>query len=187
MKRIIKSVVVYSAQVCALWGLLEGYTYFKGDALKAFLGGYWVLIYILPLFATAYLAFQESHEGGTANENITTRGNFSPGKVGQNYSVGIDEENALGSAATGLQSLTQPEMPKLKETISTEGHYSPGKVGGSYAVRVQAEALEQATTSGENTEPSEADNTSTKSDKSIRTKGNYSPGEVGGDYKIEQR
>ena len=34
LKTIIMAIAIYIVQVGALWGLLEGYTYFKGDTLK---------------------------------------------------------------------------------------------------------------------------------------------------------
>lgn len=138
INKVIKSIVIYIAQVGALWGFLEGYTYFKGSALKEFLGPYWLLIYILPLLTTAYVIYRGSQKEENVQKNITTQGDF-----------------------------------------------SPGKVGGSYTVRGQPAASERATSLGESTGATEANNSSTKSGKNIRTKGNYSPGEVGGDYKIE--
>jgi len=190
VNQVIKSVAIYIVQVGALWGLLEGYTYFKDDALKDFLGSYWILIYILPIFTTVYFAFRESHVEETVHENITTRGDFSPGKVGQNYSIGIHQENAMELDASKSPSLAPQQTPKLKEMVFTEGHYSPGKVGGDYTVQDKSETSDNLIASGESAEPTETNNIITniitKSEKNIRTRGNYSPGEVGGDYKIEQ-
>ena len=45
VKSAIKFFALYIVQVGTLWGLLEGYTYFMGDALKNLLGSFWILIY----------------------------------------------------------------------------------------------------------------------------------------------
>ena len=50
-------VITYAIFVGALWGLIEGTTYFKHDALKKFLGPYWWLVlYALPVFIAAGVA-----------------------------------------------------------------------------------------------------------------------------------
>lgn len=183
-RRVIRAVVTYIVQVGALWGLLEGFTHFKGEALKTFLGRGWVLIYILPLLSTAYIMFRELHEEEVMKKKIKTSGDFSPGEVAGNYSIGDgkDATDTVASQATKLR----VQDSSLTKTISTEGHYSPAEVGGSYAVRVAPEILSQAFASNEDSEPDNAVSTSTKSDEDILTKGNFSPGQVGGDYKIEQ-
>lgn len=133
----IKTIVIFILQVGALWGLLEGYTYFKGDALKEFLGPYWLLIYILPLFTTGYSIFRESRTQGTLQENITTQGDFSPGKVGGNYAV-RPQPQAKGKTTPSDESSASAETntssTKPSKNIRTKGNHSPGEVGGDYTI-----------------------------------------------------
>jgi len=119
-------------------------------------------------------------------ETIRTQGNFSPGKVGQNYSVGVSNGHTEDAGGSNAPCPKPQQTPKQTQDIFTEGHYSPGMVGGSYTVQAQPACPDQSAASGKNSDVTQADNSAKKASKSIRTKGNYSPGEVGGDYKIEQ-
>ena len=135
-KKVLKFFGLYIIQAGTLWGLLDGYTYFKGDALKNFLGPYWLLIYIIPLFTTILIT-RETKGEGNAQENITTQGDFSPGKVGGNYSVRTQLDNPAQTESSSevreeSQSTTSSAEPK--QVIHTKGKYSPGKVEGDYKI-----------------------------------------------------
>jgi len=138
IKKVIKFTALYIAQVGALWGLLEGFSYFKGNALKEFLGQYWVLIYIIPIITTTACII---HRGGSdeaaVKENISTQGKFSPGKVGGNFAVrgqtgNSDQTNPaeINSEENGPDNSTE----KTIKSIETKGDYSPGEVEGDYTV-----------------------------------------------------
>lgn len=60
------AIASYIVQVGALWGLLEGYTYFTDDSLKNILREYWILLYIIPVVTTvAYIKdFKEPGPAG---------------------------------------------------------------------------------------------------------------------------
>jgi hypothetical protein len=137
IKNSLKFVALYIVQAGTLWGLLDGYTYFKGDDLKNFLGSYWVLIYIIPLFTTAYIMAHGGKHKETVQGSITTRGGFSPGVVGGNYAVRMQSENSTqidplsGTARENPQGVPSE---KPNQTIQTKGDYSPGKVEGDYTV-----------------------------------------------------
>jgi hypothetical protein len=135
-KHVLKFLGLYIVQAGTLWGLLDGYTYFKGDALKNFLGPYWILIYIIPLFTTVLIT-REAKDVGNVQESITTQGDFSPGKVGGNYSVRTQLDNPAQSESSSevheeSQSSTSSDEPK--QVIRTKGKYSPGKVEGDYKI-----------------------------------------------------
>lgn len=114
IKTVILAMAIYISQVGALWGLLEGYTYFKGDTLKTVLGAYWLLLYIFPLITTAvYIKFFEGNEkkefGGTGGDAEVigdgearggkggNSGMFGPGGKGGNARV-IGTGKAKGGA-----------------------------------------------------------------------------------------
>jgi uncharacterized protein YjbI with pentapeptide repeats len=56
LRSVIQLFIIYIAQVTTIWGLVEGYTYFKGNYLKELVGPYRILLYILPLISTIYVA-----------------------------------------------------------------------------------------------------------------------------------
>lgn len=104
IKAVIMTMVIYISQVGVFWGLLEGYTYFKGDALKKNIGEYWVFLYLLPIITTAiYIRFYDGNEkkefggpGGSAEVigdgearggNGGNSGMFGPGGKGGNARV----------------------------------------------------------------------------------------------------
>lgn len=137
MKNALKFIALYIVQVGALWGLLEGYSYFKGDALKEFLGSYWILVYIIPLFITAYVMVRDARGDGAIVESITTQGDFSPGKVEGNYAVRKRSENLDqpdSSDDTPEENRQNALTKKPTKSIRTGGDYSPGEVGGDYTV-----------------------------------------------------
>ncbi len=135
-KKAVKFLGLYIVQAGTLWGLLDGYTYFKGDALKDFLGPYWILIYVIPLFSTVLIT-RETKGEGNVQENITTQGDFSPGKVGGNYSVRTQLDNPAqteSSSEVREESQSTTSSDELKQVIRTKGKYSPGKVEGDYKI-----------------------------------------------------
>lgn len=116
VKIIFEIFISYIIQVGTLWGLLEGYTYFKGDALKTFLQGYWVLIYIIPIFTTiAYVKFSRGDEqsGGQGGDAEVIgdgeayggkgghSGTFGPGGKGGNARVVGSGKAKGGSGGNG--------------------------------------------------------------------------------------
>lgn len=144
---VIKALVVYVAQVGALWGILEAYTYFQGNALEDFLGPYWILIYIVPWFTTAYVLFRDSKnvvddprpqiKEQANKENIATEGHYSPGKVGGHYTVQQPKESIDQATVSDNEGeTTQPKKPTEKsgKNIHTKGNFSPGEVGGDYKI-----------------------------------------------------
>ena len=137
IKNAIKFIALYIIQAGALWGLLDGYTYFKGSALKDFLGPYWVLIYIIPLFTSAHMILRKGKSENIMGGNISTQGNFSPGKVTGNYAVrtqpeNMDQTNPIDITHEASQSDISIDKPT--KFIETKGDYSPGEVGGDYTV-----------------------------------------------------
>lgn len=95
-KSILKFVTIYIIQVGAIWGFVEGYTYFKGDHLKKLLGPYWVVLYGLPALIALILTMRQiTKKNASANSRgdiIITKGAYSPGKVGGDYEVNIHEQ-----------------------------------------------------------------------------------------------
>ncbi len=137
INKIIKSIIIYIVQIGTLWGLLEGYTYFKDDVLKEVLGPYWLLIYILPLFTTAFIIFKDKRPKDSVQENITTQGNFSPGKVNGNYAVHGQTEasDKTTSPDHNDEKLKNNESNSVSsKNIHTKGNFSPGEVGGDYSI-----------------------------------------------------
>lgn len=137
MKKSVKFIAIYAAQIGTIWGLLEAYSYFKGDALRVFLGPYWVLIYIFPLITTAYLVARGDKKEDKVEESITTQGDFSPGRVGGNYTVQMPsgdtaETKSLGSHPADNRRSAAGE--EANQSIRTKGNYSPGKVEGDYKI-----------------------------------------------------
>uniref|UniRef100_UPI004055D949 hypothetical protein n=1 Tax=Candidatus Electronema sp. TaxID=2698783 RepID=UPI004055D949 len=60
--KVINAIATYMLQVGSLWGIVEASTYFKGDALKIFLGDFWIIIYIVPLVTTSYFFIPDSSD-----------------------------------------------------------------------------------------------------------------------------
>lgn len=75
-----------------LWGLVEGFTYFKNDSLKNILKGYWILLYIIPIFTTiVYIKFFQSpvsYGGQGGNAEVIGDGEAFGGKGGNSGSFG---------------------------------------------------------------------------------------------------
>jgi hypothetical protein len=137
IKKLLQFLAFYIVQAGTLWGLLDGYTYFKGDDLKNSLGSYWVLIYILPVFTAAYFTMQGTKKEDAVQESITTQGDFSPGKVGGDYSVQMQPDDpALPSSSSEIpdENLKGASNKAPGQTVRTQGNYSPGKVEGDYKV-----------------------------------------------------
>jgi len=139
MKTVFAIIAIYIAQVGALWGVLGGYTYFKDDSLKAFLGKFWIALYIIPVFTTIiYIFFRGVKETNNINENILTEGSYSPGKVAGSYSVGSQPKNNTGNDSLHTKSREESHKEKIKTekklSIRTKGNYSPGSVGGDYKI-----------------------------------------------------
>lgn len=133
---IAKALIIYIIQVGSLWGALEGYTYFKGDALKSTLGEFWILMYILPVFTTLlYILWQRKNIQTTVNRQqvASTEGDFSPGIVERNYSVKAQSPDVKRTSSRKKQD-TGASREKDKPLIQTKGNYSPGSVGGDYKV-----------------------------------------------------
>ena len=137
MKKTLKFITVYAVQAGTIWGLLEAYTYFKGDALRDYLGQFWILIYIIPLLTTIFLAARDNGNENPVQESITTQGDFSPGKVGGNYTV---QESSGDTSQTESPNRSHEQTRKAasseeaNQTIRTKGKYSPGKVEGDYKI-----------------------------------------------------
>ena len=91
-KTILTFFISYISQVGVLWGLLDGYTYFKGDTLKTLLQGYWVFIYIIPIFTTiAYIKIfrvGESSGGQGGDAEVIGDGEANGGKGGHSGTFG---------------------------------------------------------------------------------------------------
>lgn len=133
----LKTIIIYIVQVGSLWGLLEGYTYFKDDALKEFIGPYWILIYILPFISTAFIILRESRMKGHMQENISTQGDFSPGKIKGDYSISTNAESSNKlSKLRDKDEVIKNEKSNIEadKIIKTNGNYSPGEVGGDYKI-----------------------------------------------------
>lgn len=137
-KDVIKFIVLYIAQVGALWGLLEGYSYFRGDALKNSLGGFWILIYIIPFFTAIFvITLGSNDEEKKVEKEIKTAGDFSPGQVDGNYSIRKPLKSRKSSKTTSLETkddVVQTEITTIKANIETKGDYSPGEVKGDYTI-----------------------------------------------------
>jgi hypothetical protein len=137
MKKSLKFIAIYAAQVGAIWGLLEAYSYFKGDALKDFLGQFWILIYIIPLLTTAFLVARGNGNENAVQESITTQGDFSPGKVGGNYNVQMpsaDNPQTESPNKSPAETRKAASSEEANQNIRTKGNYSPGKVEGDYKI-----------------------------------------------------
>jgi hypothetical protein len=139
MKTAFILIAIYIAQVGALWGVLGGYTYFKDDSLKAFLGEFWIALYIIPIFTTIiYIVFRGVKETNSTNEIILTEGDHSPGRVAGSYSVGLQPESNGGNDSLHTKSREEPHEEEIKAekklSIKTKGNYSPGCVGGDYKI-----------------------------------------------------
>lgn len=92
-KKIFKFAAIYLVQVGIIWGFCESYTYFKDDDLKALLGEYWILIYILPVISSLIITLNKNSDSEkNIEEKILTKGKYSPGKVDGNYTVNNHEE-----------------------------------------------------------------------------------------------
>lgn len=71
------------------------------------------------------------------HEIVITRGNYSPGKVGKDYSVNRNKKDQAQRIQTKASTSRNSNIDtSLKEgnVINTEGDYSPGKVEGNYEV-----------------------------------------------------
>lgn len=131
------ALALYILQVGALWGLIEGYTYFKGDNLKTILGSYWIMIYIIPIISTIYVLYNKTRDKASAHEAVVTQGNYSPGEVGGDYAFqqrSIHEEpiNSMEDEQEERQQDTLKVEPQ--KSVKTKGDYSPGIVKGDYKV-----------------------------------------------------
>lgn len=113
--------------------MLEGYTYFKDEALKHFLGPYWFLVYILPIFTSLFPILHETRKEAIVKEDISTAGDYSPGKVEGDYKIGKVEQVDSSNPPSKKSSKSTPAVKPAK-SIRTKGKYSPGEVGGDYTV-----------------------------------------------------
>ncbi|MBN2443612.1 MAG: hypothetical protein JXJ04_19790 [Spirochaetales bacterium] len=143
IKTVIRFICTYGIQVGALWSFLEGYTYFKNNVLKNFLGSFWILIYIIPLVTTTiYILVRKAGKNNEAGkddieEDIQTLGNYSPGKVNGHYTVRKQSENpgqTVPSDVPPVEKIKNGTDKKTGKSIHTEGNYCPGEVGGNYTV-----------------------------------------------------
>jgi len=66
-------IITYSTLVGGVWGILEAYTYFRGDSLKRMLGPYWILLYAMPLLIAASVAFVGSSKDYKAKASTQKR------------------------------------------------------------------------------------------------------------------
>ncbi len=75
---------VYLGVVASFWGIAEAYTYFKGDHLKMFLGGWWfVTFYGLPLVvAVLAVTGKVSAELSQGDLDVLTRDAVDPIPMG---------------------------------------------------------------------------------------------------------
>lgn len=137
LKTIVTALALYILQVGALWGLLEGYTYFQGEDLKTIFGSYWIMIYIIPIFSTIYVLYNKTREKTSAHEAVVTQGNYSPGEVGGHYAIQQrSEHEEQTSSIEDEQEESQQNTSKIEpqKSIKTKGNYSPGIVKGNYKV-----------------------------------------------------
>lgn len=137
VKNAIKFLTLYIVQVGTLWGLLEGYSYFMGDALKNLLGSFWILIYIIPLFTTLYIFMKGVSEETDVKESISTEGKYSPGKVRGDYSVRQQfEDNKRSTPSNEIFDEKRQDIQTAKpiKSIQTKGDFSPGEVEGDYKI-----------------------------------------------------
>lgn len=78
----------YIAQIGAVWGILEAYTYFQGDSLKLALGNYWPIIYALPIFTALLFANSREDVPNTDSRRQIIKGKRIKGEiVGNNVTI----------------------------------------------------------------------------------------------------
>ena len=91
-KTILRFFAAYIVQVGAFWGLLDAYTYFMGDSLKTLLQGYWVFIYIIPVFTSLasmkFFGSGESSGGQGGDAEVIGDGEAYGGKGGHSGTFG---------------------------------------------------------------------------------------------------
>jgi hypothetical protein len=76
---------LYFAIVLLIWGLVEGYSYFEGDALKNIFGIYWWFVFsIIPFLIAIVLTFYKNDDDTSGTPSTKVRSNT----VGRDYVEG---------------------------------------------------------------------------------------------------